>query len=174
MNIIFHYSGIMGSSVWSEWLEGDRNLCQKANSEFQDIPNTWQSMVPPRLSAAGGCRSSQVPPLSNVMTDRMLSSVTDPLIRVATNTPLRPSTRWRSANGSLAKYLSNTQTHKSVSMCHSYLPRKGLYENANGTRAKRISSAFRTAVIESLLSGGRAELSGLAVGEFPLCRRVKQ
>lgn len=139
-----------------------------------NIPNTWQSMVPPRLSAAGGCRSSQVPPLSNVMTDRMLSSVTDPLIRVATNTPLSPSTRWRSANGSLAKYLSNIQTHKSVSICHSYLLRAGLYENANGIWAKRISSAFRTAVFASLLSGGCAELSGLVVDEIPLCHRVKQ
>lgn len=155
-------------------LEYLADLSSTKVAKMTKIPNTWQSMVPPRLSASGGCRSSQVPPLSNVMTDRMLSSVTDPLIRVATNTPLSPSTRWRSANGSLAKYLSNIQKQKCNVPCHSYLPREALFENANGTRAKRISSAFRTAVIASLLSGGRAELSGLAVGEIPLCRRVKQ
>lgn len=70
---------------------------------------TGQFTVPPKLSAAGGCSSSQVPPLSKVMTDRMLSSLTEPLMSVAMKTPRRPSTRWRSAKGSLAKYLGRRE-----------------------------------------------------------------
>lgn len=39
----------------------------------------------------------------------MLSSLTEPLMSVAMKTPRRPSTRWRSAKGSLAKYLGRRE-----------------------------------------------------------------
>lgn len=92
---------VLLTNLLQPWVTGYKTLSHKRSL----WSCTWQFTVPPRLSAAGGCSSSQVPPLSKVMTDRMLSSLTEPLMSVAMKTPRSPSTRWRSAKGSLAKYL---------------------------------------------------------------------
>lgn len=104
---------------------GIRNATNASQFAAARRASTWQSTVPPRLSAAGACSSSHVPPLSKVMTDRMLSSLTEPLTRVATKTPRSPSTRCRSANGSLAKYLraggETTFGREAVATCGGYV-----------------------------------------------------
>lgn len=97
--------------MWSfggVFLKGQINFSFESTRWFGPC-RTWQSTVPPRLSAVGASSNSHVPPLSNVMTERMLSSLTEPLMSVAMKTPRSPSTRCTSANGSLAKYLKASQ-----------------------------------------------------------------